>query len=90
MLAERRRLHDLAVDASTRLMMQSLESGMGNRVMVAARRLLSLDPLYESACRTGMQILAGRGESAQALKLFETLKSRLRQELSVAPEAATS
>ena len=90
LLVERQRLRDLAVDASTRLMMQSLESGMRNWAMAAARRLLSLDPLHEPACRTVMQILADRGESAQALLMFETLKTRLRQELSVAPEAATS
>jgi len=89
LLVERQRLRDLAVEASTNLMNQSLAGGRRDRAVAAARRLLSFDPLHEAACRNLMQVHADRGERAQALKLFETLKDRLQQELSVAPERDT-
>ena len=87
--AERQRLRILTVEASARLMDQSLAAGQRDRAAAAARRLLSLDPLHEAACRTLMQAHAERGERAQALKLFERLRDRLGGELSVAPEPDT-
>ena len=89
LLVERQRLRGLAVEAATELMMQSLGAGRRNRAAAAARRLLSLEPLHEAACCTLMQVHADRGERAQALKLFETLRDRLQQELGVAPEPDT-
>ena len=49
----------------------------------AARRLLALDPLREDAVRALMRHHRGRGESAQALKLFADLRDRLHRELGV-------
>jgi len=89
LLVERQRLRGLAVEAATELMMQSLRAGRRDRATAAARRLLSLEPLHEAACRTLMQVHADRGERAQALKLFESLTDRLQQELGVAPEPET-
>ncbi len=89
LLVERQRLRDRASEASNRMMAQALADGRRDVAMVAARRLLSLDPLHEAACRCLMQGLADRGEGAQALRLFETLKERLQQELAVTPERDT-
>ena len=89
LLVERQRLRGLAVEASSRLMTQSLAARRRDLAATAARRLLSFDPLHEAACRTLMQVHADRGERAQALKLFEALRDRLRQELAVAPEPET-
>ena len=87
---ERQRLRSLATDAWTELMTVSLQDGQRDRAVCAARRLLSLDPLHEAACRTVMRVHAERGERSRALKLFETLRTRLRQELDVAPEPETA
>jgi TolB-like protein/Tfp pilus assembly protein PilF len=84
--AERRRLRRLHEDALTRLLADEHPADVRER---AARRLLALDPLREAASRTLMQIHAGRGESAQALKLFETLRDRLHAELGARPVAET-
>ncbi len=89
LLVERQRLRDKASEASNRMMTQALADGRRDLAMTAARRLLSLDPLHEAACRTLMQGLADRGDGAQALKLFETFKERLQRELVVTPEHET-
>ena len=89
LLIERQRLRGLAVEAATRLMTQSVEAGRPHSAANAARRLLSLEPLHEAACRLLMQVHVDRGERAQALKLFESLRDGLRLELGVAPEPDT-
>ncbi len=86
---ERERLRGLANEALAELMTRSLSDGRRDRACSAARRLLALDPLQEAACRTLMQLQAERGERTQALKLFETLRCRLQQELGVTPEPET-
>jgi TolB-like protein len=86
---ERQRLHHLAEEALGKLMALSMAAGPRERAAKAARRLLSLDPLREAACRTLMQIDADQARTAQALKLYETLRDRLHRELGVKPEPAT-
>jgi TolB-like protein/Tfp pilus assembly protein PilF len=90
LLVERQRLRQLLEDALTRLLSQSMAEGATERAIAAARRLLALDPLREEACRALMQIHAERGQTAQALKLYETLRDRLHSELGVKPHAATA
>lgn len=87
LLAERQRLRRLLEEALTALLAPSLESAQRER---AARRLLNLDPLREAAVRALMQSHVERGESAQAVKLFEDLRSRLHAELGVRPEPETA
>src|SRR5262245_26943839 len=89
LLVERQRLRNLVEDALTRLLEQSMANGARERAAAAARRLLSLDPLRESASRALMQIHAGCGQTSQALKLYETLRDRLHRELGVKPERET-
>jgi len=83
---ERQRLRRLHEDALGKLLAPSLPIAMRER---AARRLLSLDPLREAASRALMQIHVERGETAQAIKLFESLRDRLHAELGVKPEPET-
>jgi TolB-like protein/DNA-binding SARP family transcriptional activator len=90
LLGERHRLRQLMEEALTKLLSLSMESGALDRAAVAARRLLSLDPLREGACRALMQIHAERGQTAQALKLYDTLRDRLHAELGVKPEPETA
>jgi DNA-binding SARP family transcriptional activator len=89
LLLERQRLRHSAEVALTRLMTQAMGSGALDRAAAAARRLLALDPLREPAWRALMRICAEQGQSAQALKLFESLRDRLHAELGVRPDAET-
>ena len=84
--SERQRLRRLQEDALTALLAPSLPIETRER---AARRLITLDPLREVATRALMQVHLERGETAQAIKLFETLKDRLHAELGVKPEPET-
>ncbi len=83
---ERHRLRRLHEDALTGLLAPALPIETRER---AARRLIALDPLREAASRALMQVHLERGETAQAMKLFETLKDRLHAELGVKPEPET-
>jgi len=89
LLVERQRLRDRAEKGLTNQLAQSLSAGARDCAAAAARRLLSLDPLREEACRALMQIHAERAETAQALKVYETLRDRLHRELGVKPEPET-
>ncbi|MGH6961861.1 MAG: BTAD domain-containing putative transcriptional regulator, partial [Dongiaceae bacterium] len=71
-------------------MAQSMAAGARERAAAAARRLLSLDPLREAACRALMRIHAEQSQTAQALKLYESLRDRLHRELGVKPEPETA
>jgi TolB-like protein/DNA-binding SARP family transcriptional activator len=83
---ERHRLRRLHEEALTKLLVPALPAATRER---AARCLLALDPLREAASRALMQLHAERGESAQAVKLFESLRERLHAELGVKPEPET-
>ena len=89
LLVERQRLRQLFERALAGLMALALEAGDRERAAEAARRLLQIDPLSEAAYRTLMQVHADEAQTAQALKLYETLRERLYRELGVAPEPAT-
>ena len=90
LLMERQRLRHRVEEALTTLLSKSLAAGARDRAAAAARRLLSFDPLRDTACRALMQIHAERGETAQALKVYETLRDRLHRELGVKPEPETT
>jgi len=89
LLIERQRLRDLVEQASASLLRSAMAAGVQDRAVIAARRLLALDPLREEACRALMQIHADRAETAQALKLYDALRDRLHRELGVKPEPGT-
>ena len=86
---ERRRFAKLAEDAALRVMTDAVARDQDDLASDAARRLMELDPLREDACRTLMTVLNRRGDRTAALRLFESLKSTLNAELSVAPEPET-
>ena len=90
LLIERQRLRHLFEAALTRLLSESLAAKSFDSTAAAARRLLSLDPLHEPATRALMHIHAGRGQVAQALKLYDTLRGRLNNELGVGPAPETT
>src|SRR5688572_22651764 len=84
---ERQRLRRLHEAALLGLLASALPVATRER---AARRLIALDPLREAASRALMRIHVERGETAQAIKLFEALRERLHAELGVKPELETT
>jgi TolB-like protein/DNA-binding SARP family transcriptional activator/Flp pilus assembly protein TadD len=89
LLFERQRLRDLARAALTRLLDFHMTSGAHDQAGMAARRLLALDPLQESAHRALMQIYAEHGQTALALKQYLVCRDALQAGLGGKPEAET-
>ncbi|MEZ5832540.1 MAG: BTAD domain-containing putative transcriptional regulator [Dongiaceae bacterium] len=89
LLMERQRLRDLAREALAKLLAQHMADGAHEPAVAAARRLISLDPLREDAHRALMRIYAEQGQTALALKQYQTCRDRLQQELGIKPEAGT-
>ena len=83
--SERRRLSDLAV-----LILERLAGSGDVSLRVAyAKRLVALDPLREASHRALMQAYHAVGETALALKQFDTCKSTLAAEFAVLPAPET-
>ena len=86
----RRELDDLLVDALECAVKAKL--GIGGREVEhadrLARLLVSRAPYRESGHALLMRVLAARGNIAEALRVFEELRVRLRDELGIAPGAA--
>jgi DNA-binding SARP family transcriptional activator len=89
LLFERQRLRDQARDALARLLAHHMVGGASDQASVAARRLVALDPLHETAHRALMQIYAQQGQTALALKQYRLCCDALQRELGVKPEAET-
>ena len=86
----RRRLADIHVRALECAAAASLALG-GSELPVAetiARRAVALAPFRESAHRVLMDVLAARGNEAEALRVYADLRMRLRDELGTAPGSA--
>jgi DNA-binding SARP family transcriptional activator len=64
----------------------------GNELAVAeqtARRLIQREPFHESGYRILMQALAAKGNTADALRVYERLAAVLREELGADPSPTT-
>jgi DNA-binding SARP family transcriptional activator len=89
LLFERQRLRDLARVALARLLELHMASNAHDQAGAAARRLLALDPLQETAHRALMRIYAEHGQTAQALKQYQMCRDALQGEVGVRPDAET-
>ncbi len=83
----RRRLEDIRIAAlecyaAVALGVGGSELAPGER---SARELVAAAPFHERAHALLMQILAARGNSAEALRVYEALRERLREELGATP-----
>ena len=67
--------------------------GMGGTEILAAHRsgraLIDLEPTRESGYRFAMEAAAREGNTADAVKLYDELRSRLRSEIGIEPGTAT-
>src|SRR5262245_59299592 len=89
MSAERRRLHELAVQAFSALVDQYIRGERFDRGIAIAERLLALDPLLESAHRSLMRLYARSGRREAALRQFQECTRILSEELGIAPAEET-
>lgn len=89
LLVERQRLRDLAREALAALLARHVADRVHEQAAAVARRLVALDPLREDAHRALMRIYAEQGQTALALKQYQTCRDRLQVELGVKPEPET-
>ncbi|MFQ5757280.1 MAG: BTAD domain-containing putative transcriptional regulator [Acidiferrobacterales bacterium] len=89
LMAERARLHELAVQGVAKLLTHHAEAGAVERAIQLASQLLVLDPLQENAHRVLMRLYAEQGRLGAALKQYETCARMLQRELGVAPMLET-
>jgi DNA-binding SARP family transcriptional activator len=84
---ERRALEEVQLRALESLAAAGLGLGGGELDLAerAARSLTALAPYRESGHRLLMQILAARGNVAESLLVYESLRQRLRDDLGIAP-----
>jgi DNA-binding SARP family transcriptional activator len=89
--AERRRLEEILVRSLELVGRACVEIGAGelDTAERAARGLIARAPYRESGYRLLMETLAARGNTAEALLVYEGLRRRLREELGAAPSGPT-
>jgi DNA-binding SARP family transcriptional activator len=87
--AERERLRQRGIAVLTRWLQLLIARQRHDQAVDAALRLLALDPTQESVHRTLMQLYAGQGRRAAALRQYQLCVDVLQRELGVEPESAT-
>ena len=87
--AQRTSLHECAIDALMTLLRRHLEAGNADEGVRVGRKMLSLDPLRETAHRALMRLYAEMGDRALALKQYQSCREILNAELGVQPETRT-
>lgn len=88
-IAERDRLHRLALRAHAQLVEQLSRVDALDEAIAVAQRALRIDPLQESMHRTLMQLYTRSGDLLNALQQFDACAKILRRELDVEPDAET-
>jgi DNA-binding SARP family transcriptional activator len=87
-LAERERLHRMALGALETLVALLARGGLFAEAVTRARRLLQLDPLRETTYLSLMRLHLLQGERAGALRVYHECAATLRAELAVDPGLA--
>lgn len=88
---QRRRLEEILVRSLELVGRACVEIGGGELATAerTARTLIALAPYRESGHRLLMETLSTRGNTAEALLVYDALRRRLRDELGAAPSAPT-
>jgi DNA-binding SARP family transcriptional activator len=88
-LAERDRLHRMALRAHTQLIDSQSRNGAIDAAIATAHQSLRIDPLQESVHRTLMRLYMESGDLVNALQQYDVLAKTLKRELQVEPDADT-
>lgn len=88
-IAERDRMHRLALRAHAQLVEQLSRHGSVDEAVNVAQQALRIDPLQEAMHRTLMKLYMQGGDLLNALQQFDTCAKILRRELDVEPDAQT-
>ncbi len=87
--AERERLRAVAVRGLVSLLDHQQESGLPDRALETATRLVAIDPLREDAHRVLMRLYLQQGRPVEALRQYQLLRQTLARDLGVTPEPQT-
>ena len=89
--AQRRRIEEMEISALELVAQACVHIGGGELATAerAARKLVERAPYRESGYRALMEVLAAADNTAEALRVYEQLRSRLREDLGAAPSPAT-
>lgn len=85
----RRTLADIRRRAHERTIEAEIERGRLDLAETEARALLVGDPLHEPAYRLLMRALVGRGNAAQAIRVYEECRRTLREQVDARPSPET-
>ena len=88
-LAERDRLHRLALRAHAQLIESQLKNESVDDAIATAHQSLRIDPLQESVHRTLMRLYMDSGDLVNALQQYDNVAKTLKRELQVEPDADT-
>lgn len=88
-LAERDRLHRLALRAHASLVEQFARAGATDEAIATAQRSLRIDPLQEPVHRTLMRLYLQSGDTTNAIQQYDACAKVLKRELAVEPDAET-
>ena len=88
-VVERERLHELALEALTRLLREHVKAERIETAVHVAMRILAMDPLQEAVHRVLMRLLARQGRRAMALQQYQACVASLQRELGAEPEEET-
>ncbi|HKJ39303.1 MAG TPA: BTAD domain-containing putative transcriptional regulator, partial [Anaerolineales bacterium] len=87
--AESEELRQKYSDILTTLSNDYCSLGQANQAIPHARRLISLDPLNETAHQLLMEVYIQAGQHSSAMKQYQTLEQILRKELNLDPQPET-
>jgi DNA-binding SARP family transcriptional activator/tetratricopeptide (TPR) repeat protein len=90
LLAQRERLHEVALRALVRLFAHQRATGSTESAIQSALRLLTLDALQEPVHRALMQLYVETGRRSAALRQYRLCVTTLQRELNTAPEKETT
>ncbi|HVS32571.1 MAG TPA: response regulator [Thermoanaerobaculia bacterium] len=88
-IAERDRLHRLALKAHAQLMESQAKNGAHDDAIATAQSSLRVDPLQEIVHRALMRYFMDSGDLVNALQQYDALSKILKRELQVEPDAET-
>lgn len=87
---ERHRFSELSADVLVNLAALELEAGRASEALARATACISRNEFREDAHRLVMKALAALGRRAEAVRHYQDLAARLKQELDTTPEPLTA